>query len=276
MREFAAALRLSREKGVGAATFRRLVEEYITPSLALEAWNNKLKKQHCLSLVSQNKTETVDLIAQTLKKIEMGMFYGWYYSQSGYPDRLKDLGEPPPVIFASAPFFDKPMVAVVGARKMTPEAACMAAEIVKYFVGKGYAILSGGAAGVDAVAHETALAENALTAAVLGTGIDVVYPECNRELLNKIRTSGILATELMPGAAPVKSFFPTRNRIIAALAEIVVVVQASDKSGSMITAAWASRLGRRIVTIVPPTDDLQKWAGNQMLIRSGAEIFKLP
>lgn len=275
MSEFAAALKLSREKGVGAATFRSLIEEYILPSIAQKAWKEKLQQNLALSKVSLGKSRTSEQIKLTLEMLQAEAFSGWYYSQTGYPEKLKDLGEPPPVIFATGPLKNTRFAAIVGAREMSNEAAYFARIVTEYFISKGYAIVSGGAAGVDAVAHETALAVGAYTVAVLGTGLDIVYPPCNKELFAKIRTNGTLLTELMPGARPARSFFPTRNRIIAALAEVVVVVQASEKSGSMITASWATRLGRQLITIAPPPGATGVWAGNRALIDAGAEIFSV-
>jgi DNA processing protein len=117
--------------------------------------------------------------------------------------------------------------------------------------------------------------EGAYTLAVLGTGIDVVYPAVNRELFGRIRASGTLMTELMPGARPARSFFPTRNRLIAALAETVVVVQASENSGSMITATWAKRLGRSLLVVSSPvgSEEPDMWAGNRQLLNAGAVPF---
>lgn len=274
MHEFAAALKLSREKGVGAATFRRLLDEYHQPSLAQKAWSAKMLQTCALSQVSHEKSPTEAQIKQTLRLIKAGVLYGWYYSQPGYPELLKNLGEPPPVIFATSPLRPVRYVAVVGTRNMVGDTPEIARLITENFVGQNYAVISGGAAGVDAVAHQTALSVGAYTVAVLGTGLDIVYPPENKELFDRIRSSGALMTELMPGALPLKSFFPTRNRIIAAMADIVVVVQATVKSGSMITASWAGRLGRRLVTVAPPRGSSEEdWAGNQQLIDQGAEIF---
>ncbi|HMM61643.1 MAG TPA: DNA-processing protein DprA, partial [Candidatus Rifleibacterium sp.] len=125
---------------------------------------------------------------------------------------------------------------------------------------------------VDTVAHRTALDSGVYTIAVLGTGLDVIYPAANAGLFTEIRKNGALMTELMPGARPARSFFPTRNRIIAAMAETVIVVQAAAGSGSMITANWAARLGRNVMTILPPSgkENTVAWEGNRILLNSGA------
>ncbi len=209
--------------------------------------------------------------------MKLGQLLGWYYSQEGYPVQLKDLGEPPPVLFATSPVKPLRYAAVVGARAMAPETPELVRSVCNKLIGQGYAIVSGGAAGVDAIAHQAALDAGIYTLAVLGTGLDIVYPACNRALFADICCQGALMTELMPDTRPARSFFPTRNRIIAAMAETVFVVQASAKSGSTITADWARRLGRRLITLAPPasTESPLLWEGNQLLIASGAEVFSL-
>ncbi len=272
MRELAAALRLSREKGVGAAMFRRLIDEFILPSIALRSWRNHIGARHSLMAVSLGKSKTTAQIRQTLALIKAGNLQGWYYSQSGYPPQLHDLGEPPPLFFATSALPSLRFAAVVGARKMAAGTSGLVEAVCRKLAANGYAIVSGGAAGVDAVAHTAALDCRAYTLAVLGTGLDVVYPACNRDLFEKIRAEGALMTELMPGTRPARSFFPTRNRIIAAMAEVVVVVQASEKSGSIITADWARRLHRRLLVVDPPDgSDPDAWAGNLRLLADGAE-----
>lgn len=277
LREFAAALRLSREKGVGAATFRRLIEEHGLPSVALLFWRKLLRSGHCPGQISSRKSATADKIEKTCRMLKAGKFHGWFYSQPGYPAQLRDLSEPPPVVFATGPIGQSRFAAVVGARLMAPETSHITERVCHRLFADKYAIVSGGAAGVDAVAHTTALDEGVYTLAVLGTGIDVIYPAANLELFAKIRGAGALMTELMPGTRPARSFFPTRNRLIAAMAETVVVIQASEKSGSMITAAWAKRLGRSLMVVVPPaaSEKSDVWAGNRKLLSAGAIPLEL-
>ena len=277
LREFAAALRLSREKGVGAATFRRLIDEHGLPCAALRFWRRNSIKASELAAVSLNKSPTAQRIRDTLKMMRSGQLLGWYYSQPGYPEQLKDLGEPPPVFFASAPLRPVKYAAVVGARHLALETPMLVAAASKILMDQGYALVSGGAAGVDSLAHQAALDAGFYTLAVLGTGLDIVYPAGNLQLFKRIREAGALMTELMPGARPARSFFPTRNRIIAAMAETVVVIQASLQSGSMITAGWARRLNRRLLVVQPPTGstDAELWAGNRQLLESGAEAMFL-
>lgn len=228
---------------------------------------------HELSVQSSNKSSVSTLIDKTILCIENEEINGYYFSQTDYPNQLLDLSEPPPVLFASSEIKEAKFAAVVGARKMTEEAEQMTSLVVRKLVNDGYSIVSGGAAGVDSAAHKSALEYGASTVAVLGNGIDVVYPKSNNELFDEIRAKGNIISEFLMGTKPRPSFFPTRNRIIAALADVVVVIQASAKSGSMITAKWAKKLNRKVITLQPLTSDKEIWEGNLELIKSGASIF---
>lgn len=273
MQEFTAALKLSREKGVGAATFRRLMEKHCFPTLAYQAWLKERSGQEITAAVSQRKSSTDEQVAQTLSQLASGNISGCYYSQAGYPEMLKDLGEPPPVLFLVGDMPETRFAAVVGARKCLPYAEKMTIALVKCLISEGFTIISGGATGIDTVAHQAALDCGCRTVAVLATGVDVVYPAGNRDLFEKIKKNGALVSEMMPGSKPVRSFFPTRNRLIAALADVVAVVQADAGSGSLITAGWAAKLGRKILTVKPPAGQPEIWAGNVKLIAAGAGIF---
>ncbi len=275
MNEIESAILLSRAKGVGAAAFRKLIDEFGLPSLALRNWQERLQGSVQLSEVSIRKSDISDKIARTIEAIQNGSISACYYSQMGYPRQLSDLGEPPPLLFCRGKLAERPMAAIVGARKSTAAAEKATEKIVAQLAAKGFCIVSGGAIGVDSAAHNSALRIDAPTIAVLATGLDVAYPAANRELFDKIAIEGALLTEMMLGAQPARSFFPTRNRLIAALADVIVVVQATEKSGSLITADWGKRLGRKILTIEPQTNCRASWSGNLMLQGQGAELINI-
>lgn len=259
---------------VGAAKFKELLQTYGTPENALAKFS-QLSSLLCLELSEQSSKKSLvsKLVDKTMLSIKNEEIKGYYFSQIGYPTQLLDLSEPPPVLFASSEMKQAKFAAVVGARLMTKESEQMTSLVVKKLVNDGYSIVSGGAAGIDSVAHKSALKCSALTVAVLGNGIDVVYPKSNAELFEEIRAKGNIISEFLVGTKPRPSFFPTRNRIIAALADVVVVIQASAKSGSMITAKWAKKLNRKVITIKPLTSDNALWEGNLELVKSGALIF---
>lgn len=274
LKELAIALELSRQKGVGAATFRRLLDRYSLPSSAYAAWQAGEERPANVFPQSSNKSPIDDKIEKALAMAASGEVFVRYYGQPGYPKQFNDLGEPPPVVFSSSEFCEVKYAAIVGARRLSPEAVEPEIALVNQLVAEGYAIVSGGAAGADSVALQQALALGAYPTAILANGIDIVYPRANAALFAEIRRAGTLVTEMLPGARPHRSFFPARNRLIAALADVVVVVQAENKSGSMITAAWAARLGRRLLVLSPQNENAEKWAGNLRLIDAGAGVYQ--
>jgi DNA processing protein len=164
-------------------------------------------------------------------------------------------------------------VAVVGSRHPDAYGLRFARELGHGLASSGVCVVSGAALGIDGAAHRGALdaAVSYATVAVLGCGIDVVYPPRHRDLLAAIALGGALLSELPPGGPPLKPNFPKRNRLIAALASAVVVVQAAERSGSLITAGWARRLGIPLLATPGPAGDALS-AGTNQLLRSGAAI----
>lgn len=273
MQEIEAAIELSRLPGIGAKKFRELIEKYNLPSLALKQVKSKneiIKLFKC----SKTKSSTSEQASNTLEYIKKHKYFAYYYNSVNYPKQFNDLSEPPPLIFSTAPIpASLGFAAIVGARELLDESCEEINKIVRFFARQNFAIVSGGARGADAQAHRAAIEANVFTVAVLGNGIDVMYPKNNKTLFDDIKKRGALLTELMCGALPQKSFFPTRNRLIAALADVVVIVQAKQNSGSMITAKWARKLGRKLFTIEPLTNSNEKWSGNLQLISQKVEVL---
>ncbi len=244
--EIEAAIRLSRCKGIGASMFKNLIDKYKKPSIALEEWKkNQIKYRN--TAVSEKKNNTEQSIIKTLKGLINKEFQAFYYGQSSYPSQLNSLTEPPPIVYLSTTLRKMPLAAVVGSRNASLEQIELAKMYTLNLIKEGYGIVSGGAKGIDRVAHETAIKANAYTLAVLANGLDIIYPKEHKELFEIIKKKGALMTELMIGAQPQKGFFPTRNRLIAAMAEIVVVLPSTNSSGSLITAKWANKLGKKLV-----------------------------
>ena len=169
------------------------------------------------------------------------------------------------------------MIAIVGSRDATPDGLKNAYRFARALSKTGVMILSGLAKGIDSAAHLATLelGSNHYTAAVLGTGIDVVYPPQNIVLSRAISRQGLLVSELPLGAGPKAFHFPRRNRIIAALALGVVVIEAATKSGSLITARLAADLGREVFALPGPIDNPNS-AGCHLLIQQGAKLVFRP
>ncbi|GAB4276244.1 MAG: hypothetical protein Kow0029_18110 [Candidatus Rifleibacteriota bacterium] len=263
---------LSRLPSVGAARFRALLEFYKNPVTAMKEFVHSSAVP--LSLRSQTKSRVEAQISLTIQKLKDREIFGCYFSHPDYPAGLSDLTEPPPVLFSSNRWLGGRFAAVVGARKAAYSCQPLVKKIVRQLISAGYIVVSGGAVGIDSFAHIASIEAERPTIAVLGNGLDVVYPEANRELFERIKKGGgALLSEFLCGTRPHRSFFPTRNRIIAGLCEVVVIVQAGEKSGSLITANWARKLNRRLFVKKPDSDANGSWDGNRLLINSGAISF---
>lgn len=195
----------------------------------------------------------------------------------GYPARLEHLPDPPSVVLLRGreELLDPPAVAIVGSRRSTASGRRMAEEIAGALAGAGVVTVSGLALGIDAAAHRGALSAGGETLAVLGTGPDVAYPPSNRGLFRRIAEDGLLVTEFLPGEQALPHHFPRRNRLLAALAEVVVVVEAAVRSGALITAGHALDLGRTVAA-VPGSVYSASSGGTNRLIRDGAHPLLQP
>ena len=191
-----------------------------------------------------------------------------------YPEKLLDLPDPPPVLFAIGDIqqLAAPCVAIVGTRRATSYGERVTAELAGALARAGATVVSGMARGIDGVAHRAALLAGGCTAAVLGTGVDVAYPAAHRALHEAIAARGVLLSEEMPGDRASGGSFPKRNRIIAALAKATIVVEAPHRSGALITATHALELNRGVAAVPGPIDVPQS-AGANALIRDGAIII---
>ena len=192
-----------------------------------------------------------------------------------FPPLLAQIPDPPDELWVRGDLSIclKPAIAVVGARAASRNGLAMAAAIAGDLARAGVVVVSGLARGIDSAAHAGALAAGGLTVAVLGTGIDVVYPAEHRELSERIAQSGLLVTEFWPGAPPEVSHFPRRNRIISGLSRGVVVVEAAEKSGSLITARLAADQGRDVMVVPGPVLGGRN-RGAHALIRDGAKLVE--
>jgi DNA processing protein len=192
-------------------------------------------------------------------------------SDAEYPERLHELPDPPPILFAIGALerLNAPCVAIVGTRRATSYGERVTFEIAGALACAGVTVVSGMARGIDGVAHRAALAAGGGTVAVLGTGVDVAYPATHRALHEQIAEHGLLLSEELPGDRASGGSFPKRNRIIAALASATIVVEAPHRSGALITALHALDLGRDVAAVPGPIDVPQS-GGSNALLRDGA------
>ena len=195
-----------------------------------------------------------------------------------YPSALLDLPHPPSTIWCVGDLdaLNRPVVAIVGTRKATAYGERVTRELAGALARAGACVVSGMALGIDGVAHRAALDAGGKTAAVLGTGADIAYPPSHRALHARIASEGLLLSELPPGAHSHGGSFPKRNRLIAALARLTIVVEAPVSSGALLyTARYAADLNRD-VGVVPGPIDSPKSEGSNLLLRDGAHAIMSP
>lgn len=192
-----------------------------------------------------------------------------------YPSQLANIASPPLVLYLIGPadLLSQPQMAVVGSRYPSQQGIMNATLFTEALASAGWVITSGMALGIDGVCHQTALAQNKPTIAVLGTGVDLTYPKSHQELATQIAEQGLLVSEFPLGTPPKAAHFPRRNRMISGLSAGVLVVEATTKSGSLITARFAAEQGREVFAI-PGSIHNPKARGCHQLLREGAALVE--
>lgn len=261
-------LRLARTENVGPVTFAQLIDRYGEASIALAALPDLARRGGRVSPLG------VPPPGEITRELEAGAALGARLiasCEADFPGPLAALDPPPPVIWVrgEAALLSRPSVAVVGARVASAGGQRFARGLALDLGAAGYMVVSGLARGVDGAAHEGALATG--TIAVLGGGIDDIYPREHRDLYERIVASGCIVSENSPGRTATAKDFPRRNRIISGLSRAVVVVEAELRSGSLITARLAAEQGREVLAV--PGSPLDPRArGTNDLIRQGAAL----
>jgi len=192
-----------------------------------------------------------------------------------YPDRLKQIFDPPVVLFKKGSLLpeDSVSIAVVGTRSPSSYGVQVTEKLTKELVKIGFVIVSGLARGIDTITHRTALKADGRTIAVLGSGLDFIYPAENKKLVSEIEKSGAILTEYPFGTKPDASNFPKRNRIISGLTLGTLVVEAGAKSGALITANFAVEQGREVFAVPGPITSMRS-VGTNHLIKEGARLVQ--
>jgi DNA processing protein len=216
-----------------------------------------------------------EALAATLQWLESPSHELVTWDDSDYPQRLLELGDAPPVLFhiGRRELLNRPTVAIVGSRQATPQGLEDAREFARALAGAGVTVVSGLALGIDAAAHRGAVDQPGSTIAVVGTGLDRVYPAANRKLAHAIAERGSMLSEFAPGTPPLQWHFPRRNRLISGLSRGVLVIEANLSSGSLITARLAGDQGREVMA-VPGSIHSPLSRGCHKLIREGAKLVE--
>jgi DNA processing protein len=223
----------------------------------------------------ENVASLGNRVDEAIARAEASGIAGVPWSDARYPASLTTIAAPPPVLWIRGVIaaLSSPAVAIVGARAASPYALSVASRLGSDLAACGLTIVSGLARGVDSAAHRGALAGSGNTIGVLGSGVDVMYPPEHVPLALEMETRGAVISELVPGTPPQPYFFPLRNRIISGLSRAVVVIEAGDKSGSLITARCALEQGRDVLA-VPGNVLSGRNRGAHALLRDGAKIVE--
>jgi len=268
---------LSFVHGAGPALFYNLINRFGSPTEVLNAPGSVTKEIGSLRsgyLAELSDTGRLRRRAEReLSELDKIGARALIRDESDYPELLKHIGQPPPVIYVRGrrSLLNMTSVAIVGSRAATSYGRRVSRTIARDLAWSGLCVVSGLALGIDAEAHAGALDGEGATTGVLGCGLDVVYPRGNQRLFERIKEFGLLISEYPLGTPPEGYRFPARNRIIAGLSRAVVVVEASQRSGSLITVQYGLEEGRDIFA-VPGQVDSVKSAGTHWLVQQGASL----
>lgn len=278
-RKLAETIELLSINGIGRGRFTRLVNQFGSVRAVLDAKASQLIKIPGISDTTASDIVKSDNSEQSLKTSENIISLGWtvlLQDDKDYPNQLKNIpqADQPPMLFIAGDkdILKDQMIAIVGSRHATEKGKQFAYNLASSLVKAGITVVSGMAEGIDSAAHKGALDAGGNTAAVWGNSLDQIYPPSNKQLAQDIKSKGVVVSEYLPGTKPDRNNFPERNRIISGLSEGVVVVEAGQKSGALLTAGQAL-LQQRALMAVPgkPSDKMSIGCNN--LIKNGARLI---
>ncbi len=276
MEQYRHWLALKNVSGIGNVLFKRLLETFKTPEAVFRADLEALmavegiSEESAKSLLAFSAFSEIDIELERVLRAGARLLC---LHDSEYPKRLAEIYDPPPLLYVKGKLTDAPCVAIVGSRTTTPYGRAVAEQIGRGLAGQGVTVVSGFARGIDGVAHRAALAADGETIAVLGCGIDRIYPPEHRTLYERIVAHGAVLSEFPVGTPPEPHRFPQRNRILSGLSLGCVVIEAPEASGSMITARHAVEQGREVFAVPGPISSPSA-AGPHRLIRDGATLVR--
>lgn len=263
-------------KNIGSVRVKRLIEHFGSAKGVWEAGVEELARVKGISrelshsIINSKNEEKIDYHIKNLEKLGI---YTVDISSPLYPAFLKEIYNPPFLLYAKGNIniLKARCIAVVGSRNASYYGRKVAFRLAGQLAKRGIAIVSGFARGIDSYAHKGALAVGGDTIAVLGNGLDVIYPRENYSLMKEMNENGLLLSEYTPGTSPLRANFPARNRLISGLAYGVIVVEASERSGALITADFALEQNREVFA-VPGNINSPTSIGTNRLIKQGAKI----
>lgn len=263
--------------GIGPVLFKRLVGRFETAERVFKAPVSLLKEVEGIGERAAREIKSFDQWKEAEEEIKKADRHGASIvtmADKEYPRNLLNIYDPPPYLYVKGCLNgEEKSIAVVGSRFATTYGKMVTEGISRDLARNGFAVISGMARGIDTSAHKGALSAGGRTIAVLGSGIDVIYPPENKGLYEEICETGAVISEFPMGTGPLSENFPARNRIISGISKGVVIVEASLKSGSLITATCAAEQGREVFA-VPGNINSKASKGANKLIKDGAKLVE--
>lgn len=277
--EFDAWFRLAHSPGFSREAARSLLAAFGSASAVWSAGEDacrRLVSARAAAALFRPAEDSEPWLAAARHWLGASPHHGWLaLGDSAYPSALLQTADPPLLMYTQGDLqgLTRPALAIVGSRSPTPSGTQNARAFAKDLASQGWLVVSGLARGIDAAAHEGALLAGGPTVAVVGTGLDQVYPPQNADLAHRIAERGLVMSEFPPGTPPKAAHFPQRNRILAGMSRGVLVVEAALRSGSLITARMATEAGREVFAI-PGSIHSPQAKGCHALIKQGAKLVE--
>ena len=276
--DYALWVALTRVKGLGCVTFKKLAAHFADPTAAFSSTVSELSAIDGLDasvIEGLLRFAQWQEVEQEIRRVEQAGATLIPFTAAAYPPRLRMIADPPPLLYAKGRLCaeDNKAVAVIGSRSASEYGRRVARNLCRELASLGFTVVSGMARGLDGAAHEATLSAGGRTIAVLGSGVDRPYPPEHEELYHQISENGAVLSDFPMGTGPLAFNFPARNRLISGLSLGVVVVEATEKSGSLITAALALEQGREVFA-VPGEVGASRSRGTHRLIRQGAKLVE--
>ena len=264
-----------RTPGIGSKTFLKCLDFCPPEQLFYQSRETLIKLGLRTATIDAIKNPDWKTVEQDLLWLEQQDNHLLLYTDQNYPSQLKEIPDPPPVLFARGDIdlIHFPQIAIVGSRNPSASGTQIATDFASSLASTGFTITSGLALGIDAASHRGALAVQGKTIAVTGTGLDRVYPATHKQLATEIVANGVLVSEFPPGTVAKANHFPRRNRIISGLCVGILVVEAARQSGSLITARMALEQNREVFAI-PGSIYNPLARGCNALIKEGAKLVE--
>ncbi len=277
MQNFAYEYWLGGVKGIGIKTIQKLLGQFGTAKQVFEAEEEELGYILGETQLAQLKLHKKSSFYEDYMNLQNQGIQVVFWGESNYPKRLLTIPDAPYALFCmgALPEDVLPAVAIIGARECSSYGAFVASELGKYLGERGLQVISGMARGIDSISQGAALKAGGSSFGVLGCGVDVCYPKSSQALYQKLKQSGGVISTYYPGVQPIASNFPPRNRVVSGLSDAIVVVEAREKSGTLITVDMALEQGKEVF-VVPGRVNDRLSDGCNRLLKQGAGVFLTP